>query len=61
VDLMRRAGLVKSGGEARRLIDQGAVTLDGKRIENAEATVAPEDGTVLRVGKRRFARVQLGE
>jgi tyrosyl-tRNA synthetase len=59
VDLMRRAGFVKSGGEARRLIGQGAVSLDGERVEDADAQVALEDGMVLRVGKRRFARIHL--
>ncbi len=50
----------KSNGEARRLIKQGAVSLDGDRLTDDQATV-PADGAerVLKVGKRRFARVMV--
>jgi tyrosyl-tRNA synthetase len=49
-------GLVKSKNEARRLIDQGAVKLDGKKIE---ADIAPvlERETIMQVGKRSFIKL----
>ena len=47
-----------SGGEAKRLIKQGAVTLDGERLADPNAAVAVEGGEVLRAGKRRFARLR---
>lgn len=58
VALMRECGFAASNGEARRLIQQGAVSLDGERVTDADATV-PADGAarVLKVGKRRFATV----
>ena len=61
VVVMNECGFAASNGEARRLIKQGAVSLDGERIGNDQATV-PADGTarVLKVGKRRFARVIVG-
>ena len=42
-----------------RLIEQGAITLDGERVDGRNATVPlnPGDTIVLRRGKRRFARV----
>jgi tyrosyl-tRNA synthetase len=46
-----------SGGEARRLLDQGAVRLDGEPIEGQEASRSELVGKVLKVGKRRFARL----
>jgi tyrosyl-tRNA synthetase len=46
-----------SGGEAKRLIKQGAVTLDGELLSDPNAEV--EGGEVLRAGKRRFARLRL--
>ncbi|MFQ5600065.1 MAG: tyrosine--tRNA ligase [Candidatus Krumholzibacteriia bacterium] len=57
--IMVRAGLVASHGEARRLIRQGAVQLDGVRIgdENASVDAAGLGPGVLKVGKRRFARI----
>jgi len=50
-----------SNGEARRLIKQGAVSLDGERVTDDQATVAADGAErVLKVGKRRFARVKVG-
>jgi tyrosyl-tRNA synthetase len=54
--LLREAGLVASGSEAQRNIEQGGVRLDGTRIEDKSLQI---DGGVyvLQVGKRKFARV----
>lgn len=59
VDLLVAHGLAKSKGEAKRLCEQGGVTLDGAKIA-ADATVDPPDGAVLKVGKLRFARLRRG-
>ncbi|MCK6460418.1 MAG: tyrosine--tRNA ligase [Planctomycetes bacterium] len=53
-----RAAFGGSGAEARRLVEQGAVTLDGARLEDPLAAVAVRDGQVLRAGKRKFARLR---
>jgi tyrosyl-tRNA synthetase len=58
--LLSEAGLVKSNGEARRMIDQGAVKLDGMKLTNAEQEIVPSGEMVFQVGKRRFARVVFG-
>jgi tyrosyl-tRNA synthetase len=57
VALMVRAGFASSNSEARRLIEQGGVRVDDRRVANPSEEIAPRDGMVLRVGKRRFARV----
>ncbi|MFP4106402.1 MAG: tyrosine--tRNA ligase [Phycisphaerae bacterium] len=57
IDLVVAAGFAKSKGEARRLIKQGAVSLEGEKVTDIEADVTPEDGHVLKVGKRRFAKI----
>ena len=50
--------LAKSGGEARRLIKQGAVSIDGNRIDDPAFRFTPtQDEIILKVGKRRFARL----
>lgn len=54
--LMREAFDV-SGSEARRLIDQGAVRIDDEVISSQEVARSMLVGKVLRVGKRRFARL----
>jgi tyrosyl-tRNA synthetase len=47
-----------STSQARRLIEQGAVSLDDVRVEALDLTPEVLDGTVLRVGKRRFRRLR---
>ncbi len=49
-------GLVKSTSEGRRLLVQGAVSLDGERVTDPEARLARSEVTI-KVGKRRFLRV----
>ncbi|GBD85664.1 tyrosine--tRNA ligase [bacterium BMS3Abin02] len=55
--LLRSAGLVASASEARRLIDGGAVKIDGERIGTFEVPHATLRQRVLQVGKRRFVRL----
>ena len=57
VALVVKAGFADSNGEARRLVAQGAVSLDGEKVTDPQAEVEPETGQILRVGKRRFARI----
>ncbi|MDQ7844103.1 MAG: tyrosine--tRNA ligase [Armatimonadota bacterium] len=61
VDLLVQAGLVASKSEARRLVSQGGVSVDGGRVEKPEAEVSVKDGAVVRVGRRRFARIRIRE
>jgi tyrosyl-tRNA synthetase len=55
--LLKEAGLVKSTSEALRMIEQGAVRIDGERVEDKGSAVQPGSTHVYQVGKRRFARV----
>jgi len=56
LDVLMGAGLVSSKSEARRMIDQKGVRLDGETLERGDAAI-PHPG-VLQVGKRRFVRVK---
>jgi len=58
-NLLKDAGLVKSTSEAIRMIGQGAVRIDGERIEDARLALPRGSEHVYQVGKRRFARVQV--
>lgn len=58
--LLSKSGFTKSASEARRLLQQGAVSLEGERITDLDAEIAVKGGEILRVGKRRFARVVVG-
>ena len=57
VKLLTTARMAKSSSEARRLIQQGAVTLDGKRIIDPEKELTIREGAILKVGKRRFRKI----
>ncbi len=57
--VLKEAGLVKSTSEARRLIKQGAVSMDGKKIREEEFSMPGGDSVVLKIGKRRYLRLLL--
>jgi len=54
--ILKDAGLVKSTSEARRLIKQGAVSLNGTKLRQEEID-RPASGDILKVGKRRYLRL----
>ncbi len=55
VAVIHALGLAPSKSEARRLLAQGAVEVDGKGVK--ENRIEVRSGSVLRVGKRRFVRI----
>ncbi|MFQ6006791.1 MAG: tyrosine--tRNA ligase [Woeseia sp.] len=57
--LLKEAGLVSSTSEAFRMIKQGAVKIDGERIEDRSLQISAGSTSVYQVGKRRFSRVSL--
>ena len=57
--LLKEAGLVSSTSEALRMVKQGAVKIDGERIEDGSVECMTGETHVSQVGKRRFARVTL--
>lgn len=59
VELLIEVGLAPSKGEARRVILQGGVKVDGIVVKDPEAVVAiSKDGVVLQKGKRHFIRIK---
>ena len=58
LNLLKDSNLVESTSEAFRMIKQGAVKMDGEKINEKDLT--PNEGTsVYQVGKRKFARVTI--
>ncbi|BCX82786.1 tyrosyl-tRNA synthetase [Methylomarinovum caldicuralii] len=57
--LLREVGLVKSTSEALRMIRQGAVRIDGERVEDPKKVIPPGQIHIFQVGKRRFAKVEV--
>lgn len=58
-NLLKDAGLVASTSEAMRMIKQGAVKIDGDKVEDNKLTIAAAGSAVYQVGKRKFARVTI--
>lgn len=59
--LLADSGLVESRSEARRLIAQGAVRLDGEKLDTESIPTSELVGRTVQVGKRRFARFESPE
>ena len=57
--LLKLAGLVSSTSEAFRMIKQGAVKIDGQRVEDRGLELEAGTTNIYQVGKRKFARVSL--
>lgn len=57
-NVIKEVGLCGSTSEAMRMVDQGAVRIDGERVADKKQTVSASEPFVLQVGKRKFARVK---
>jgi len=59
IKLLQETGAVASGGEARRLVSQGAVKLNGERVSDDKAQITVTSGMILQSGKKFFARLKV--
>lgn len=59
VALLDYAKLSESRGQARRLIQQGGVQIDGEKVASVDLQVKVQDGMVLKVGKHKFVKIKL--
>ena len=57
LDLIVKVNFASSRGEARRLIAQGGVSIDGEKISDINAEITLEKPKVLKVGKRKFIKI----
>ena len=57
--LLLQCGLVSSGGEGKRMIKQGGVSIDGEKVTEANVEIVPKDGMIIQVGKRKFAQLKV--
>ncbi len=57
--LLLHCKLVSTGGEAKRMIKQGGASIDSEKLDDPNAEITPKDGMVIRVGKRKFARLKV--
>ena len=55
--VLTKAGLTKSRSEARRLLAQGAIQIDGETVTEDMDVAKIKQGSIIKVGKRRFAKI----
>ena len=58
-NVIKSAGLAESTSEVYRLMAQGAVRIDGERVDDPKLTIKTGVSALFRVGKRRFARIRV--
>ncbi len=56
-ELLKRAGAVTSTSEAKRLIEQGAVSIDGQKVTDFNMKVPTGKGSLLKAGKKKFVKI----
>ncbi len=59
VDVVLKTGIVRSKSEARRLIAQGGVHIDGKSLKDPQAAPSFSGGETIKIGKRHFFRAKV--
>lgn len=59
IQILKQAELTASTSEALRMISQGAVRLDGEKVEDKSLRILRGTSAVIQVGKRKFARVSI--
>jgi len=57
IDLILEVNFAPSKGEARRLIQQGGVSIDGEKTTDINASIMFESDKILKVGKRKFIKL----
>jgi len=58
-NLLKEANLVKSTTEGRKMIQQGAVKIDGEKVSDSKMIIKSGTQHIYQVGKRRFANISL--
>jgi tyrosyl-tRNA synthetase len=59
IDLILKAGFAPSKAEAKRLVAQGGVSINGEKINDFNSTIKIENENVLKVGKRKFIKLTI--
>ena len=59
LDLITTVNLAGSKGEARRLVSQGGVSIDGNKITDITANINITGEQILKVGKRKFIKLKI--
>ncbi len=58
-NILKAAGLVESTSEAIRMVKQGAVKIDGEKLDDPKTLIFAPTNHIYQVGKRKFARIEI--
>ena len=58
--ILLQTALVSSGSEAKRMIKQSAVIIDGNKISDPHKSITPRTGMIVQIGKRKVAKIKIG-
>ncbi|MDR3610726.1 MAG: tyrosine--tRNA ligase [Ignavibacteriaceae bacterium] len=61
LDLLIKTNLASSKGDARRLVIQGGVSIDGIKIDDINSNIDIKENSIIKVGKRKFIKLKLLE
>lgn len=61
VDTLVGLNLAESKSDAKRLTEQGGVAINNEIVKDPNSIFLPKEGTIVRVGKRKFVRIKLSE
>ncbi|MCM3537623.1 tyrosine--tRNA ligase [Priestia endophytica] len=59
IDLIMHANLLDSRSEARRMIDNNGVKINGEKVVHKDEQLVISDGLVIQIGKRKFAKIRV--
>lgn len=59
IDILVKNYLVSSKGDAKRIIKQGGIDLDGKPITDIQFSFKPKEGNIIKIGKTKFIKISL--
>ncbi|MET3210870.1 UNVERIFIED_CONTAM: tyrosyl-tRNA synthetase [Paenibacillus sp. PvR008] len=60
IQLLTHLGFAASNGEAKRSIQQGSVKINEEKWTDVNEAYTPQEGDIVQVGKRKFAKIKLG-
>lgn len=58
IDLLLKSGLVASSSQAKKLVEQGGVEINEKKINHTKLELEIKDGDIVRAGKRKFVKIK---
>jgi len=59
IDILVKNNLVSSKGNAKRIIKQGGIDLDGKPITDIQFSFKTKEGNIIKIGKTKFIKISL--